>query len=639
MTDTKKSSLLATLILATLGWQYVSAQDSIESILDTYRKESDLSKKTKDESAGYLVVYTRDDLERMQVYCLTDLIKTIRFIRVDRNGLGMIDPLANQPFLYSSDLIKIFVNDHEIITSMFGSGVALYGNIDMDMFDHVEIYTGVPMLDVTTEPAAAVIKLYTKDPERENGGKLTGRLMDRGGHEAAVSHAKELEEWSYFAYLQQRRNNYPHQNHLGYDISHDESQRHLFANLNRDGHHLDLEYFFPKHDPFTAQSMQVTPTGQAWKNPFFRASYQKKWCDDTLETRLNYLHSRYDAIMESDAPIWMQTNMPQTIGPHNRIDFEVDGDVLTAQVAKNYGIGKHHFRAGLKYRYKSIDFEKFIVNGNAMPNKQAHYHIGSMYGQEQYVINPQALLTISMTLNRYLFKARQSMADRSESLTTWQGRIGYNAIWGDLSFKTFLTHTEAPTELYSQLMQHMPLDSQKYNTFSMETAYTKERATAKILFLYTQAKNSFIENSPNGDSSKHIYFQNTAFDYQYRFNKEHRLDLDIFWNHFNNISYFTNTKNFFGGYVRLLDTFGQVDLFNELVAHKGSNHVRTGYDYNAGLKYHVGRDLSVALKGTNILGKAKKSAFYTYDLVTQQSGRVILPVVDRQLYLSLEWLF
>jgi iron complex outermembrane receptor protein len=47
--------------------------NDIDSLLSDYAQESELSIKTKDESAGSLVIYTRDDLERMQVESLRDI--------------------------------------------------------------------------------------------------------------------------------------------------------------------------------------------------------------------------------------------------------------------------------------------------------------------------------------------------------------------------------------------------------------------------------------------------------------------------------------------------------------------------------------------------------------------------------------
>ena len=67
-------------ILAILYASTVCASE-IDALLEKYKSESELSKKTKNENAGHLIVFTRDDLERMQVETLKDVLKSTRFFR------------------------------------------------------------------------------------------------------------------------------------------------------------------------------------------------------------------------------------------------------------------------------------------------------------------------------------------------------------------------------------------------------------------------------------------------------------------------------------------------------------------------------------------------------------------------------
>jgi len=72
----------------------------IDQMLDLYRKESDLSQKTKNEALGHLTIYTRDDLERMQAYTLSDLLNSLRLCRYDENMIGLPDVLHTDPSIY-----------------------------------------------------------------------------------------------------------------------------------------------------------------------------------------------------------------------------------------------------------------------------------------------------------------------------------------------------------------------------------------------------------------------------------------------------------------------------------------------------------------------------------------------------------
>ncbi|WP_457596549.1 hypothetical protein [Hydrogenimonas sp.] len=276
----RKRGVAAALALV-LGASSLAAEESLRELLDAYRIESDLSKKTKEENAGSVVVYTRDDLERMQIYRLTDILRELRFKGIRLNDFGMVDPVHVPPCLYNSDSIKIYVNDHEIVSSFSGSGLQFYGDVDMGMFDHVEVYYHAPVLDVATEPAVISIKLYTKDPERENGSSVVGRVGDRGTCEVQLSDARLFDEWSYYAYAEHAENRFkPTSREAGgrvYDISRDYRQQHLFFDLHRGEHRLEPEYLGQKHDHFTAQSAFLTPRGGYWEQPRLRASWSSSF--------------------------------------------------------------------------------------------------------------------------------------------------------------------------------------------------------------------------------------------------------------------------------------------------------------------------------------------------------------------------
>ncbi|MEA2091061.1 MAG: hypothetical protein U9O83_01695, partial [Campylobacterota bacterium] len=114
--------IMRILLLLPLTILSLCAQD-IDVLLQDYEKESELSKKTKDESAGNLIVYTRDDLERMQVESLKDLLKSLRFFPYTENRLAQPDPLNQDPITYFSKGIRIYLNENELLSSLAGSGL------------------------------------------------------------------------------------------------------------------------------------------------------------------------------------------------------------------------------------------------------------------------------------------------------------------------------------------------------------------------------------------------------------------------------------------------------------------------------------------------------------------------------------
>jgi iron complex outermembrane receptor protein len=189
-------------------------------------------KKTKNEALGHLTVYTRDDIERMQAHTLSDLLNTLRSFRYDENMFGMPDVLHQDSSLYSSDLVKIFINNYEITSAYSGSGLYIYGNIDLGFVDHVEIYEGSTSTNVNSEPSTVTIKIYSKDPKRELGGHIQAYTGSRGTNHENVSYGDVSNGLEYFVYgsrTDANRVNYTHQNH---DLSRDYKDSHVFYTTN-----------------------------------------------------------------------------------------------------------------------------------------------------------------------------------------------------------------------------------------------------------------------------------------------------------------------------------------------------------------------------------------------------------------------
>ena len=630
--------------------QSAAAEESIEDLLKTYRKESDLSRRTKKENAGFVVVYTRDDLERMQVYRLTDILRELRFQSYMINDFGMVDPIHIDPYFYSSDVIKVYVNDHEITTGFSGSGLQFYGNVDMGMFDHVEVYYHTPVLDIATEPAAILVKLYTKEPERENGGSLSARLGERGSQEISASYARVMGEWSYYAYAEESENNFRHEHNRveafgrDYTVSRDYAQQHLYLDLHKKSQRLELEYLGQKHDPFTAQSVWITPTGGDWEQPMLRAAYSSDFLDDSLHLDASYVYSELTFDMRSDAPFWGQMipdyRSSVTYPPYgtNRFHLHVDGNLFTAKSYYEKRLWpKHLVKAGVEYRYKDASVSDYRFNTLAIADRDAYMHYGSVYLQDQYAVLPNAMLSASFKYNYYDF-TRHSDDPAHETLATWQGRVAFSYLDGPWSYKAFLNHVEFPTQLYVLVLHNYTLDSQIYNAVSGEVKRLGEKNDIRFLLSRSWMSDIFIMHTLHPQEVIRTDFRmtNASFDYTHRFSDDHRLDFNLNWSKYRDLP--VTKTGFLAGYVRLLDTFGDLDLFNEVIYREKTPYLDTGWDYSAGAVYHVTRDFKIAIKGVNILDKAQDEVFVVAPGL-EPSDRVILPIVGRQLYVSMEWLF
>ena len=60
----------------------------LSQLLQNYASSEALYHKTKIESAGHVIVYSRRDLERMQAYRLSDVLKTIPVFTLQISRIG-----------------------------------------------------------------------------------------------------------------------------------------------------------------------------------------------------------------------------------------------------------------------------------------------------------------------------------------------------------------------------------------------------------------------------------------------------------------------------------------------------------------------------------------------------------------------
>lgn len=148
------------------------AKENISDLLALYKEESDLSNITKKEAAGLLDVYTRDDLEKMQVRTLMDVLKTLPDIYAGRNYMNLTTLTRPTMQHMPSTAVRLYINDHDMTSASAGSSFLIWGNMPVEYIDHIEVYKATSSIEFGNENAIIVIKLYTKSAGRENGGKV-----------------------------------------------------------------------------------------------------------------------------------------------------------------------------------------------------------------------------------------------------------------------------------------------------------------------------------------------------------------------------------------------------------------------------------------------------------------------------------
>ena len=605
----------------------------LDSLLEQYKSESELSKKTKDENAGHLIVFTRDDLERMQVETLQDVLKSTRIFRYLENRIGEPDMLNMDPVLYSSKSIRIYLNDNELVMPITGSGFLLFGNMDMDFIDHVEIYEGFPSFEFAIEPATIVIKLYTKVAQRDAGSRIKGLVASHSSHKENIYTAGFTKNnIAYFAYANHKENNRETQSVENETVKRDQKINQFYASFEKDKNKIELHALTSDNDAFLGIIPYAVPQTASIKHRFLNASFDTVSNDETLSFQASYIYSNGEYDTQYTSPVGF-------INPYNRFQQKNKTNTLTLLGKKKFTFDMHTLSIGLQYRHKDFMFDDIKKDFVSVPEKQGYDRedIYSIFLEDSIYFTQYDLVGISGMIQFY--DRNKEMKNESVS----QLRLSYVHSKKRWIAKTFLSRQELVPEPYMTAAVHVgnpELKPEVYSSATQEVSYKTKKILARTVFGYENTKRFLIPNifgvMQNSQKDLDVYY--AAVEFNYFFRQKDKLTLQADYTKIYGTDVNEDVKHY-NYLVRMLNTVGKFDIFNELVINKGFANLDTGYDYSAGIKYRATADFHVGIKGENIFdsGLTRK---YTYNIFPLPEGkRLEVPVIEQKFMLSMEYLF
>jgi len=623
-------------IVLVLFYQDTKAE-SIDALLGVYAQEADLSNRTKRESAGHLTVYTRRDLERMQVKSLSELLKNMVPFRYNEDTSGYTDlSFANfQPS--KSNNFRVYLNDHEIVTPYHGNGLTLFSQLNFGLVDHVEIYRGIPSFEFGIEPASYVVKLYTKEPSREVGGRVSTSVSSYGTTATNIYYAQELDDFSYmgyFDYLNLKRNEY---NNLGTDLSKDKKGYHTYLSLLNDNNKLEIHAVKGETKNFMGHSGDGTPLRAEGNGDYFYTGVTSHFFDKTLEFTLSYQQDSLVYEDEDDKP----TIFLPPVNFYSSLRQKLEEDMLTIKLKKSINYKNNNLMFGVQYREKSFNLKELVLDGVAqyIPSGYDNEKIYSFFIEDQYMLSDNQMLIASVKND--LIKPNADIKDYN----LWMGRLGYIHTLDEFVFKTFYSHMEFKAEpvLYSSYNGNPNLNPEVRDILTAEMIYTKSSHELKLQTFFGVVKNNIYLNPftfKHDNFDKNIDAYGGNFEYTYNFDDFNKIDFGYFISKINNKMFNMQDINY-GGNIRLLNTYKNIDIYNGLIYRGGYEGVSDGYDYSFAVTYHHTRDLSFSIKGENVFDTALKSTYKAVDVTNPINITTVGPVssIDQRFWITMEYLF
>lgn len=626
-----KSIIISTVFIINIFANEIDKTE-IFNLLDNIEKKTDLSEKTKLENGGVSFVFTRDDLERMQAKSLKDILKTTYPFGYNENSYGRPDPLTfmnDAPFL--SSMMRVFIDNQEITTGLYGSGIAILGDIDIGFVDHIEIYTQNPTYEYSTEATFVLVKLYTKVAQKDEGGKIELNYSSYGANKVSGYHAQELDEWSYFTYISQtdlKREEYKSHDTT---LSRNKTRSHIVSSWYNDNNRIILQAIKSEEDSFISRSKDATPLDAFSDIDFLHLGYDTKIDNFSFLTTYGYmLNSSY---FEDDIPSQI-------------MESELLSHVLTTEFKYDYKTALNKLVVGGKYRYKKYNYKNRILNGITLEKPDNdNQTIATAFLENQYNLDNNSILTTGLSFSQ----VRNNNSDQDDDLFMY--RLGHTYTTENWVFKTIGSHVEMSLDPYlvdnNTYMTAGIKDIQSLDSILEHITYERDQNRYELILTHLKSKNYIVPVLPSmklDNYDKDVITKGVLGRYTHNYNKFDKLFVTLGYIKKENLP-LIDEIDVYTAVIRNINTYKKFDIFNEVVFYRDSDYKKAFYDYSTGVKYHYSKDLTISFKGENLLNKAKETVYNRVDVTTLSNpipsleDPLSISPIDRRVTINLEYLF
>jgi len=610
----------------------IFATTDIEYLLTEYNQKNRASSKTIDENKGNLILFTREDIEKMHANRLKDIFKTLPLIYYHENRYALPDPMTSGMFEpYRSSYIRVYIDGVEVTQGWAGSGLVLYGDINIDFVDHIEFYYTSPSYESSTEPAYMTIYIYSKDPSTDSGAVVKLSQGSRGYAEQSMSYGDKIGDVSYmvnFSHTDAKREKID--NSTSTPLNRNFTENQLFAYIKNSNQTFHIQILDKDTNSLAGASWDATP----------------------LESKMDYLNVHMDYVLEFDsywklslAYDWLRTDfdeeddyplMTNIAHGANAIHGYAINDTFTAELTYKQNIQKHHLLAGIKGRYKRLNSVKLDGYTSFEPDFSLE-KIFSLFLQDQYIIDSKQLLSASLSYTHINRNANVSSDD------LLQYRLGYIYNSDNITYKTYIFRTEfaiEPTMRSFSPDNFNGVDPQTTYGISSEVKYQTLYKKLRLGLIYMQDSDSILQLGLTDDSKDTEYYI-AFFDTEYKFDIDNKVALFLYTAHYENIYNYDDLEDI-SAYLSFFNTYKNIDFYNGFIWHVNSLDWKSYLDWTSTISWNINENFSVTLKGDNILGKAKETNIFRFD--PSKTPEVMLePLhispIDRAFSINMEYRF
>lgn len=602
------------------------SETDLDELLSQYREANELYYKTKKEKLGHVIVFSRADLDKMQAYTLNDILKTLRMFTLNPKRFGMNSLVKTPDSEQSMSSVKIFINSYELTSVTSGTGLSHFGKMGLNFIDHIEVYQASDAIAFSGEPGNMVIKLYTKDPSRENAAVAQASLDSKGGSRVQLIEADNFKKYSYLANIDISKNSYDTYELNNRQLSKDGYRGQLNLNFaKKNDFELEIGSILEQNDIFTGFGSSINYGDMDIHNHYFQFT---KYFDDNLKLILSSSYEKIKLFNSDDVGFEL---FDESIS--KELLIEIGSYTNSAVLEKKYRYKNNNFLFGAQIKLKKFFLDEFKSDGadviQELGPKQLDIYMA--YFEDSYDINENHQITLGAKIDYY--DNHFTSSTQNIFRLSYVGKLNENFSLKSFVQKGYTYPIFVQTTFFPVSNPNPSLESSKTNIFKTEVAYIKENLSltfgiggskSENGIIYDSSKKIYINNNENSD------FQHFFINTNYKFDADNKIIVEYFKAYKENSNFSSNR----GALLQLYNRFNAFDIYNEIVyrsSYTGTDgvHIDAGYDYTAGIIYHCSKKLDLKLKGENIFDKAIQSRIYG----------IKTPALERRAILTMEYIF
>lgn len=629
--------------------QLLLAED-IDALLDAYQKSNEKSLQKVDEKLGHVFVYSQDEIQRMQYHKLGEILKELPHVNFNQNRFGIPSLSLAGTKTTVSGFFRFFINDQEISSMHTQSPFLTWGDLPLDFIESVEIYYGDSSFSLGNETGIYFIRIYTKEAYKQSGTELVARLFSQGSNAQSLMHAQTLENgWSYFAFVNRESINET-RDYKSQALRNDSKREYVYFDLSDERSSLQFGYTGVKKENYMGFALDVnSDAGEIEAQDMFVNLAHDFLDDRSLKARISL--SQYERSYEelNEEGIGM---LPLTKHPYDTDLKHFSEDLKLTKLnfygAKTFQTEKNKLLIALNFSEKKYNVESRRANQVELAEQQFYdFDKESVYSlllQEEYRWSDVLHLLANAKIDRY--ERSGFLKDSTESLF----RVGaIYTPYDSFGIKSFYTHTYIPPTFFNvdfAQAQSINLESQKYRTFSIEGVYSND--TSKFSLMYNHVRiDDFMYLTPVGfiNIPQTVITQGFTLGYEYLFSDNYRLKLNYFANKLS--EKINNSKE--GGFIKIMGAYEDLSYFSSLIYRRGYAYddpsqgiyvgVADAFDLSLGMRYNYSEDISLSIKGENLLEKSTQSLYAHISFPPPSAEHFSFYDYEKRVSLSLGWRF